>query len=251
MKKIFLISLLVYLSTFSSSIHAQIYLLTSVEGYYDDNIFNNYLNASDFVNTFSGEIGYDIESEQNNFELYYIGFFNRYYEYGDKSTTIHKVGAVNTYLFSEYDNPLNVGINYTIRNNKEDYYIYDFNQISAYANYMHSVSESNKIQLGVIGNRIDYENFSLFSHYQLKAFLRSINSFESRTSLTVAAEIDQKIYIEKMQSQGLTDEVLQAQLFLQIGQGITNDLGLSAFAFFRNNISGGNRYFNTIDYIYY
>ena len=170
MKKIFLISLLVYLSTFTSSLHAQIYLLTSVEGYYDDNIFNNYLNASDFVNSFSGEIGYDIESEQNNFELYYIGFFNRYYEYEDKSTTIHKVGAVNTYLFSEYDNPLNVGINYTIRNNKEDYYIYDFNQISAYANYMHSVSESNKIQLGVIGNRIDYENFSLFSHYSLKPF---------------------------------------------------------------------------------
>ena len=81
--------------------------------------------------------------------------------------------------------------------------------------------------------------------------MRSINSFESRTSLTVAAEIDQKIYTKKMQSQGLTDEVLQAQLFLQIGQGITNELGLSAFAFFRNNISGGNRYFNTIDYIYY
>jgi len=71
---------------------------------------------------------------------------------------------------------------------------------------MQSISESNKIQLGVIGNRIDYENFSLFSHYQLKAFLRSINSFESRTSLTVAAEIDQKIYIEKMESEGLADE---------------------------------------------
>lgn len=251
MKKIFLISLLVYLSTFSSSLHAQIYLLTSVEGYYDNNIFNNYLGASDFVNAFSGEIGYDIESEQNNFELYYLGFFNRYYEYADKSTTIHKFGAVNTYLFSEYDNPLNVGINYSIRINKEDYFIYDFNQISAYANYMHSISESNKIQLGVIGNRIDYENFSLFSHYQLKAFLRSVNSFESRTSLTVGAEIDQKIYIEKMQSEGLTDEVLQAKLYLQLGQGITDNLGLSAYAFFRNNLSGGNRYFNTTDYVYY
>ncbi len=98
---------------------------------------------------------------------------------------------------------------------------------------------------------VDYENFSLFSHYQLKAFLRSINSFESRTSLTIAAEIDQKIYIEKMQSQGLADEVLQAKLYLQVGQGITDDLGLSAYAFFRNNLSGGNRYVTSIDYIYY
>jgi len=239
------------ISVLSFNSQAQFYLTADVEGYYDDNIFNNYLNASDFINAFSGELGYDFESGQNIFEIYYTGFFNRYYEYTDKSTTIHKFGLVNTYLFSEYDNPLNIGINYAVRINKEDYYIYDFNQISAYANYMHSISESNKIQLGVIGNRIDYENFSLFSHYQLKAFLRSINSFESRTSLTVAAEIDQKKYIEDYQSEGLADEILQAQFYLQIGQGITNDLGLSAFAFFRNNLSGGNRYFNTIDYIYY
>jgi len=238
-------------SALNVNVKAQFYLTADVEGYYDDNIFNNYLGASDFINTFSGELGYDFESEQNNFELYYIGFLNRYYEYADKSTTIHKFGAVNTYLFSEYDNPLNVGINYTVRINKEDYYIYDFNQVSAYTNYMHSISESNKIQLGVIGNRIDYENFSLFSHYQLKAFLKSINSFESRTSLTFAAEIDQKIYIEKMQNQGLADEVLQSKIYLQLGQGITDNLGLSAYVFLRNNLSGGNRYFNTINYIYY
>jgi hypothetical protein len=250
--KIFsLLFLVLLISAFNVEVKAQFYLTADVEGYYDDNIFNNYLGASDFINTFSGEIGYDFESEQNNFELYYIGFLNRYYEYADKSTTIHKFGAVNTYLFSEYDNPLNVGINYTVRINKEDYYIYDFNQVSAYANYMHSISGSNKIQIGVIGNQIDYENFSLFSHYQLKAFLKSINSFESRTSLTLAAEIDQKIYIEKMQNQGLADEVLQSKIYLQLGQGITDDLGLSAYAFLRNNLSGGNRYFNTTNYIYY
>jgi hypothetical protein len=251
-RKISFLHLLVLLiAVFSFNSQAQFYLTADVEGYYDDNIFNNYLNESDFINAFTGEVGYDLESEQNNFEIYYTGFFNRYYEYADKSTTIHKFGAVNTYLFSENDNPFNVGLNYTVRINKEDYYIYDFNQISAYANYMHSISESNKIQLGVIGNRIDYENFSLFSHYQLKAFLRSINSFESRTSLTAAAEIDQKVYIEKMQSEGLSDEVLQAKLYLQLAQGITDNLGLGAYAFFRNNLSGGNRYFNTTDYIYY
>jgi len=247
----FLQLLVLIISAFSFNAEAQFYLTADVEGYYDDNIFNNYLNESDFINAFSGELGYDIESEQNIFEIYYIGFFNRYYKYTDKSTVIHKAGLVDTYLFSENDNPLNVGINYTVRINKEDYYIYDFNQISAYANYMHSISESNKIQLGVIGNRVDYENFSLFSHYQLKAFLRSVNSFESRTSLTIGAEIDQKLYIEKMQNQGLADEVLQAKLYLQLGQGITNDLGLSAYGFLRNNLSGGNRYFNTNDYIYY
>lgn len=250
-KNLLILPLILIIIFVNSEIKAQFYLTADVEGYYDDNIFNNYLNETDFINAFTGELGYDIESEQNNFELYYIGFLNRYYKYTDKSTVIHKFGAVNTYLFSDYDNPLNIGLNYAVRINKEDYYIYDFNQISAYANYMHSLSESNKIQLGVIGNRIDYENFSLFSHYQLKAFLRSINSFESRTSLTIAVEIDQKNYIEDYKSQGLADEVLQAKFYLQLGQGITDDLGLSAFVFLRNNISGGNRYFNNINYVFY
>jgi hypothetical protein len=251
-RKISSLHLLVFwITALSFNLHAQLYLTADVASYFDDNIFNNYLNASDFINAFSGELGYDFESEQNIFEIYYTGFFNRYHEYADKSTTIHKFGAVNTYLFSEYDNPFNIGINYAVRNNKEDYYIYDFNQISAYANYMHSVSESNKIKLGLIGNRIDYKNFSLFSHYELKAFLRSINNFKSRTSITASAEIDQKIYIEKMQSEGLAYDILQAKFYLQIGLGITDNLGFSGFAFLRKNLSGGNRYFNTIDYVYY
>lgn len=248
---IFLLQIVLSISLFLFSAKAQFYFSTSIEGYYDDNIFNNYLNSSDFINAFSGELGYDFETERNNFELYYIGFINRYYKFGDKSSVIHKVGAVNTFLFSENDNPLNIGLNYAARINREDYYIYDFNQISAYANYIHSISESNKIQLGVVGNRIDYENFNLFSHYQLKAFLRIINSFESRTSITAAAEIDQKSYLEKYQSEGLTDEITQAKLYLQIGQGITDNLGLSGYAFFRKNLVKGNRYFSNNEYVFY
>ena len=238
-------------SLFTVNVYSQLYFSTSIEGYYDDNIFNNYLNSSDFINAFSGELGYDFETGQNNFELYYIGFINRYYKFPDKSSVIHKVGAVNTFLFSDFDNPLNVGLNFTARINREDYYIYDFNQISAYANYMHSLSENNKIQFGVIGNRINYENFTLFSHYQLKAFFRSINSFKSRTSLTAAAEIDQKSYIEKYKSQGLTDEITQAKFYLQLGQGITDNLGLSGFVFFRKNLVSGNRYVSNDEYVYY
>jgi len=247
----YLLFIVLFFSLFTFNVYSQFYFSTSLEGYYDDNIFNNYLNSSDFINAFSGELGYDFETSQNNFELYYIGFINRYYKFPDKSSVIHKVGAVNTFLFSDNDNPLNVGLNFATRINREDYYIYDFNQISAYANYMHSLSENNKIQLGVIGNRINYENFTLFSHYQLKAFLRSINSFESRTSLSAAAEIDQKSYVEKYKSQGLTDEIMQAKLYLQLGQGITDDLGLSGFVFFRKNLVSGNRYFSSNEYVYY
>ena len=65
--------LIFILLVFHSTSIAQIYFSTSVNSYFDDNIFNNFQRESDFVNTFSGEFGYDIETESNNFELYYIG----------------------------------------------------------------------------------------------------------------------------------------------------------------------------------
>jgi hypothetical protein len=78
-----------------------------------------------------------------------------------------------------------------------------------------------------------------------------VNSFESKTSLTAGAEIDQKKYLDDYSTQGLTDEVLQSKFYLQIGQGITDNLGISGYAFFRKNLEGGNRYLSSNEYIYY
>ncbi len=236
---------------FSTSLFSQVYFSPSLESYYDDNIYNNYLGVSDFVHNFSGEVGYDIESERNNFELYYFGNYSHFIKERDKSSTFHKIGLVNTFLFSENDNPLNVGINYLLKDNQGNFYIYNFNQISAYANYMHSFSETDKFQLGVIGNRIEYKNFSLFSHYQFKAFIRSINNFESKTSLISGFEVDQKNYIEKLKQEGLTDNILQAKLYLQLGQSLTDNLGTSAYVFFRKNLESGNRYFTDQEFVFY
>jgi hypothetical protein len=243
--------LIFILLVFHSTSIAQIYFSTSVNSYFDDNIFNNFQRESDFVNTFSGEFGYDIETESNNFELYYIGSFNRFGTHPDKSAQFHKVGLVNTYLFSEDENPFNAGINYSTKINREGYYIYDYNRLSLYANYLHSLSATDRIQIGVIGNRIVYQNFSLFSHYQLKGFIRSINGFESRTSIIAGAELDEKLYLDKFEETEVVDHILQAKLHLQLGQGITDNFGISAYVFLRKNIEGGNRYFNSDDFVYY
>jgi hypothetical protein len=48
--------LVLLISLFSFNSQAQFYLTADVEGYYDDNIFNNYLNESDFINAFTGEL---------------------------------------------------------------------------------------------------------------------------------------------------------------------------------------------------
>ena len=47
MKKLFSVSLLFYLIFLNTNLQAQIYLLTSLEGYYDDNIYYN--SPCDFI----------------------------------------------------------------------------------------------------------------------------------------------------------------------------------------------------------
>jgi hypothetical protein len=99
------------------------------------------------------------------------------------------VGIVETYLFSEDGNPLNAGLNYSIRNNKDELEVFNFEQISAYVNYRHSVSETDFILPGYIFNWNSYPNFTLFSHHEHKFFLNWSSSFQTKTSLTLNSEL--------------------------------------------------------------
>ena len=47
----------------------------------------------------------------------------------------------------------------------------------------------------------------------------------------------------------ISDQHVKA--FLQIDQGITNNLSLIGFVFVRKNLNGGNRYFIVQEFIYY
>ena len=98
----------------SQSVKAQFSFYTGYDGYYDDNIYNNYLAVTDFVSSFSFGAGYDIESGSNNLNLYYDGNLTRFNENVFKSSATHKAGIVNTYFVGD-GNPLNIGANYSWR----------------------------------------------------------------------------------------------------------------------------------------
>ncbi|MEJ2617196.1 MAG: hypothetical protein P8Z35_19755 [Ignavibacteriaceae bacterium] len=133
-----ILPLLIFVASQNSN--AQISFEAYTENYYDDNIYNNSYKVEDFVNSFSLNSGYNFESEYNNLQFYYMGNISYYQKNIFKTSNSHKVGVVNTYLFSEYDNPMNIGVNYTWRNNRETFVIFDFDQISAYANYRQSLT---------------------------------------------------------------------------------------------------------------
>ncbi len=236
---------------FAENLFSQFYFGTSFENYFDDNIYNNYSNVSDFVNNFSGEGGYDFESEQNNFELYYSGNYIYFNKNISKTSSFHKFGMVETYLFAEEDNPLNMGVNYSFRSNREEFSVYDYGQLTTYINYMHSISEADKLQGGLIFNKVDYKNYSLFSYYEYKFFAKSIFSFETGTSLIIGAELDLKKYSQKINDPEMAETVTQSKFLLQSGQSLTDELGISAYLLYRKNLKSGNRFFNIDEFVYY
>ncbi len=224
---------------------------TAFENYYDNNIYNNSLNVEDFVNSFNYSSAFNIESDYNNLQFYYMGNLSYYQKNIFKSSNSHKLGIVNTYLLSEYDNPINIGVNYSLRNNREDFEVFNFDQLSAYSNYRHSFSESNKLILGYIFNRNNYKNFSIFSHNEHKAFLKSIFGFETGTSILLGAEFNFKDYWENIQSDIAANSNSQLNFSANLAQSIDNNTGIALNVSYRKNLTSGTRYINSGEFVYY
>jgi hypothetical protein len=230
---------------------AQISFEANTENYYDDNIYNNSYKVDDFVNSFSLNSGYNFESEYNNLQFYYMGNISYYQKNIFKTSNSHKVGIVNTYLFAEYDNPLNIGVNYTWRNNRETFVVFDFDQVSVYANYRQSVAENKYITIGYVFNRNNYKNFDVFSHYEHKSFIRGIFSFETETSIMLEAKYNLKKYIESYTGSSIANQNSQLGLSAGISQSIDIYTGISGFASYRKNLTDGTRYVSSNDFLFY
>lgn len=234
-----------------NSAKAQFNFYSYYQGVFDDNIFNTSNKVSDFINSISFGSAYNFESDFNNVQLYYEGNVSMFRTITSKSINTHRIGIVETHLFSLDDNPLNAGINYSFRNNKDEFEIFDFNQLSAYINYRHSVSEADFILPGYIFNKNNYKNFTLFSHNEHKFFINWISSFESRTSLTLNAEYLIKNYDEVYDYQGYLNEASQLKLRMNLGQSLSDYTGINASITYRKNFSDGSRYILSDSLIYY
>lgn len=250
MKKRF--SLVIILSViFITSAQAQFNLYTYYQGIYDDNIFNTSDNVFDFINSFSFGSAYNFESEFNNVQIYYEGSLNYFKTTTAKSFDTHRIGLVETHLFSIDDNPLNAGVNYSFRNNNEDYEVYDFDQLSAYINYRQSIGETNFILPGYIFNKNSYKNFTLYSHNEHRLFLSWISNFETQTSLILNAEYLFKNYDEKYDYEDYLNESSLLKFRVNVGQSLDDLTGLNGYVVYQKNLSEGSRYIISDSLIYY
>lgn len=234
----------------SVQLKAQLSFYTGLDGYLDDNIYNNYLGVSDMINSFSLGTSLDFESSQNDFGVYYDGNLTLFSENTFKSSNTHKLGLVNSFYFSAV-NPLTIGANYSFRNYDNGYDVYDWKQISFYANYRQYTFDNDFVLAGYIFNRIDYPNLETFSYNEHRGFIKYKALFNSKTSLLLGIEGNYKDYIQKFKQSSTINNAIQLSSFVQIAQSLGESTGLSLFAQVRKNIKDGNRSANWNDYIYY
>jgi len=232
-------------------IHSQVSLSTKFENYYDDNIYNNAFKTSDYITSFSLSSSYDFESEINNLDFYYISNLSYFQKNIFKSSNSHKLGIVNTLLLSDDGNPLNIGVNYSFRNNREELKLFDFNQLSAYANYRHFFNESDYILIGYLFNKNSYKNLSAFSYYENKGFVKYSATFETKTTLMIGSEIYFKNYIEKIDLENNLNNSSQLSAYLNLAQSLAENTGISGYVLFRKNIASTTRYLYSDSLIFY
>lgn len=249
--KFYLFCFAALILSFNLEGYSQLNLNVSYEGYYDDNIFNNFEHTEDFVNSFSLSSAINIESEFNNIQFYYEGNLSAFQKNQIKNSNSHRFGIVETHLFSIDDNPLNVGINYSLRNNKDEFKIYDFNQLSAYINYRHSILEDNYLMIGYIFNKNDFKNFSLFSNYEHKGFLRWISNLSEKTSLIASSEFDYKNYLQKYNINNYANDASLLKFGLSIAQILGENTKLSIYSEYRKSLTDKSRYMFSNEFIYY
>ncbi len=242
--------LLILVFLFNGILYPQLNFYSSIDSYIDDNIYNNYLNTSDFINSFSFGAGYDIISEINNLELYYDGNLNYFTQNSFKSSSMHKAGIVNSFYIGG-NNPLTIGANYGLRIYDDDYNLYDWSNLSGYANYRQYISDDDFFLTGYIFSRTDYPNLNLFSFDEHRGFLKVRFAFPSKTSLLFGIEGGFKNYLEQSNMNRATNSVSQLRGFLQVAQSLGEATGLSGFVQLRKNIKSGNRYVNFNEFSYY
>ena len=230
---------------------SQINISSLYESYYDDNIFNNSSKVADFINNVSLGAGYNIESTSNNIQFYYMGDFSYFQKNIYKSSSAHKIGFVDTYLFSSDENPLNIGVNYTFKKNRDDFTLFDFNVLSLYANYNHNLNETNILLAGYVFNRNRFDNYSIFSHDENRIFAKYTGSFETKTTIITGIEYDNKNYLNTAEEYSGSQQISQMKYYLQVAQSLTEKTGLSAHALIRKNLNSGTRFITSNDLIYY
>lgn len=160
---------------------------------YDQNIFRNYLEASDWVNQTSLNFQYNFQISKVPMRLDYSGDLNLFYYYIDRLSHAHQIGLESVFNFNENFH-FNFGAAVQLRKFKPDFEIYDYQTLTAYAQLRWDTWQTTPIQLGYRFRYRDYQNLSELDYQEHHGFFQFKHFFPTRTTFIGELTFGQKKY---------------------------------------------------------
>ncbi len=166
--------------------------ISQVTGY-DENIFRNYLEASDWVNQTAVNFQQILQVGKLPLRLNYSGDLNLFYHYSDRLSHAHEAGLELVLNLSKQLR-CQFGAAGQLRKFSPDFEIYDYQTLAAYAQLDVQNWQATPIQMGYRFRQRDYQNLSELSYQEHYGFFQIKHFFPTRTTFIGELNFGRKKY---------------------------------------------------------
>lgn len=148
---------------------------------YDQNIFRNYLGASDWVNQTTLNFQYNFLLIKLPLQFDYSGDLNLFYYYNDRLSHAHQAGLES--LFNLNQNVrCNFGVSFQLRKYKPEFEFYNYQTAVAYTQLHFDGRQTTPMSLGYRFRHRDFANLTQLSYYENYGFFQIKHFFPSRST---------------------------------------------------------------------
>jgi hypothetical protein len=190
---IFLLILLSWIFLAGHQVTAQTRFSVSQITVYDQNIFRNYLEASDWVNQTSLDFQYNFQLHKIPVRFDYTGDLNLFYYYNDRLSHSHQA-SLESFLTLNKNFVCNLGTAFQLRKFKPDFNFYDYQTALAYIQFRWDAWQSTPMSLGYRFRNRDYANLTQLSYREHHGFFQIKHFFPTRTTFIAELNWGQKVY---------------------------------------------------------
>ena len=226
---------------------------------FDDNVFNNSLQIADRVSELSLQGAYEWTTGGHDLQLFYSGILDYFALLPARTFQLHTAGLAYTREPEEDTGTLwNAGVDLSLRDNREDYTIYDYIQFSLYANLHAELGEQFRLKGGYSLRSVAFSELQEFDYLEHVFFVQAATSLPSATTFIAQADLGFKSYATPNADTTIATSstgrragrsnvsaapaVSQLITTLRIGQGITGSTGLSLTGQYQVSLAKESRY---------
>jgi len=164
---------------------------------YDQNAFRNYLGLEDWVEQVLLNVGRQFTSEHADVALSYNGGFVFFREYSDRRFMVHGAALDATLYLAGGNFPLDVGVSFSQRFDKEAYQIFDNHQFSVYVSKRFP-GVTGLPEIGVSYTNRIYPNLSDYSHSEWSVYAVARKFFPTKTTLIVRSNLGYRAFAKRV-----------------------------------------------------